>query len=91
MSVRTPSTAAIRREQKLRVRRIVRKLEDCTIKVNYIGGIHRARTAGSNIVAFGETPSEARQRLSKLQEMRSVCIPKNIDVTMERTEQRGRA
>jgi hypothetical protein len=84
------STADLRKVQKqMRRRIVVLKFEDSEAVITYIGGIHRARMAGSNVVAFGETPTEAKQRLTKLEEMRSVCIPKWCDVQLDRAEKHG--
>ncbi len=81
------STADLRRVQKQMRRRVVKlKFEGSEVQVTFIGGCYRARMSGSNIVAFGENPSEALQRLSKLEVMRSVCIPKSCDVYADRTE-----
>jgi len=84
------STADLRRVQKQMRRRVVKlKCEDSELQVTFIGGCYRARMAGSNVVAFGETPSEATQRLAKLEAMKSICIPKHSDVAADRMERRG--
>jgi hypothetical protein len=85
-----PSTVQFRQLQKQLRRRVVnRKLETCPVQIIYIGGLYQARMAGSNVVAFGEIPSEATQRLTKLQSMQSVCIPKHSDVAADRMERRN--
>lgn len=82
-----PSTVQFKQFQKQLVRRVVgRKLETYPVQVVYIGGRYRARMEGSNVVAFGETPSEAKQRLNKLLSAESVIIPKFSDREAERAE-----
>jgi hypothetical protein len=56
------------------------------VQVVYDGAIYRARTAGSSIVAFGESSSAVKQRLKKLEEMRSTCAMKECDRKAERAE-----
>jgi hypothetical protein len=86
------STADFRKLQKRQRRRVAKlKCEGSEVQITFIGGWYRARITGSNVVAFGETPSEALQRLGKLEAMRSVCIPKSIDLHADKLEQRGRA
>ena len=57
------------------------------IEVNFIGGIYRARTRGSSIVAFGDAPSELPERLHTLQVMKSYCAVKQCDRDADRAEQ----
>jgi hypothetical protein len=84
------STADLRRVQRQLRRRYVKlKCHNSEVQVTFVGGLHQARMAGSNVVAFGETPSEAKQKLTKLQSMQSVCVPKHEDVAADRAERRA--
>jgi hypothetical protein len=83
------STADLRRVQtQMRRREVTLRFEDSVLHVTHIGGIYRARLSGKNVVAFGENPSEAEQRLRKLEQMRSVFIAKHCDALADRKEQR---
>jgi hypothetical protein len=84
------STDDLRRVQRQMHKRIARmKVEDSEVYVSCAGGLFKARLSGSNIVAFGETASEAKQRLTKLLAMQSVCIPQFCDQALDRAERRG--
>lgn len=84
------STADLRRVQtQMRRREVTLRFEDSVLHLTYIGGIYRARLSGKSAVAFGENPSEAEQRLRKLEQMRSVVIPKHSDALADRKEQRA--
>jgi hypothetical protein len=81
------STADLRRVQtQMRRREVTLRFESSVVHVTYIGGCYRARIAGSNIVGFGEAPSEANQRLRKLSEMRSLFATKQCDKDADRAE-----
>lgn len=83
------STDDLRKLQKRQRRRVVKlKFEDCIVDVTFIGGWYRARLYGSAVVGFGATPTEASQRLRKLEAMRSLCAIKACDVTADRAERR---
>jgi hypothetical protein len=56
-----------------------------SVSVVFSGGIYRARTRGSNIVAFGETATQAKQRLKHFVGMRSSTF-KECDLTADRLE-----
>jgi hypothetical protein len=81
------TTAHFRKLQKTLVRRVAnRKVETHPVQVVYIGGCYRARIEGQSIAAFGETPSEAKQKLTKLLYAQSVIIPKFDDREADRKE-----
>lgn len=87
MNAELIETAHFRKLQKTLVRRNAnKKVETSPLRITYVGGCYRARIAGSNVSAFGETPAEARQRLAKLQAMRSFCTVKQCDLDAERKE-----
>lgn len=80
-------TAHFRKLQKTLVRRDAhRKVETSPLRVTFAGGCYRARIEGQSIVSFGETPSDARQRLYKLLAMRGVYSFKKCDLVAERKE-----
>lgn len=81
------STADLRRVQKQMRRRVVRmKFEDHDVQVTCCSGIFKARFAGGADVGFGETPSEATQRLHKLPNMVRFVSIKSCDVYADRVE-----
>jgi hypothetical protein len=83
------STVDLKRVQKQMRRRVVKlKLEGSEVQITYTGGMFKARLAGASDAAFGQTPSEATQRLSKIEAMKSVCLPKQCDVAADRAERR---
>jgi hypothetical protein len=84
------STYDLRRVQRQMRRRLVKlKVEASAVQVTCVGGFFRARLPGGNVVAFGETPPEATQRLTKLLAMMSVCVPKDVDKALDRAERRA--
>jgi len=53
------------------------------------GGLLRGRYVGEKNNVFGTDVQQVLQRLSRLETMRSVCIPKSCDAMTERAEKRG--
>ena len=81
------STADLRKVQKQMRRRVVKlKFEDSEVQARNVAGIVKARLAGTDIAAFGETPLEAQQKLTKLHAMSGEFIPKFCDRQADREE-----
>ena len=84
------STADLRKMQKHQRRSYVKlKCEESEVQVTCVGGFYRARLQGHPDSVLASTPTEAKQRLTKLLSMGSVVIPKHSDVVAERAEKWG--
>lgn len=84
------STADLRKMQKHQRRSYVKlKCEESEVVVTCVGGFYRARLKGHADSVIASTPSEAKQRLTKLLTLGSVVIPKSCDVAAERADKRG--
>jgi hypothetical protein len=81
------STADLRKVQRQMRRRVVKlKFDDSEVQARYVAGIVKARLAGTDVVAFGENPLEAQQKLTKLHAMGGEFRAKHCDRLADREE-----